>query len=128
MVYQHPMAYLLGLQGEELLLAFAGEHDQAFVEARFKEMGELLASTELLGSGTTLPPVSTVDGYATWSTNYDEPGNALIDIEGPIVQRIIDELPVGSALDVACGTGRHTQYLAKLGHRTVGIDGSPEML
>ncbi|MGP8072356.1 MAG: class I SAM-dependent DNA methyltransferase [Thermoplasmata archaeon] len=30
-------------------------------------------------------------------------------------------------LDVACGTGRHLEYLSKR-HSTVGVDGSPEML
>jgi SAM-dependent methyltransferase len=44
------------------------------------------------------------------------------------VREILDGLPVGVALDAACGTGRHTAYLAGLGHRTIGADGSPEML
>jgi hypothetical protein len=38
---------------------------------------------------------------------YDAPGNELIDIEQPIVREILDGLPVGVAVDAACGTGRH---------------------
>ncbi|MEJ7630043.1 MAG: class I SAM-dependent methyltransferase [Nocardioidaceae bacterium] len=34
----------------------------------------------------------------------------------------------GLALDAACGTGRHTEYLASLGHSIIGVDTSPEML
>jgi hypothetical protein len=31
MIYQHPLAYLLGLEGIGLLRAWAGEYDRAFV-------------------------------------------------------------------------------------------------
>jgi ubiquinone/menaquinone biosynthesis C-methylase UbiE len=44
------------------------------------------------------------------------------------VREILDGLPVGVALDAACGTGRHTAYLASLGHKVIGVDTSPEML
>jgi ubiquinone/menaquinone biosynthesis C-methylase UbiE len=44
------------------------------------------------------------------------------------VREILDSLPVGVALDAACGTGRHTAYLASLGHKVIGVDASPEML
>ena len=37
-------------------------------------------------------------------------------------------MPPGTALDAACGTGRHTERLVALGHRTVGLDNSPDML
>src|SRR2546428_2477508 len=36
--------------------------------------------------------------------------------------------PLGVALDAGCGTGRHTEYLASLGHKVIGVDTSPEML
>ena len=67
-------------------------------------------------------------GYQGWAPTYDDPGNQLIDIEGPIVREILASLPVGVALDAACGTGRHAAYLAELGHRVIGVDSSPEML
>jgi SAM-dependent methyltransferase len=70
----------------------------------------------------------TEQGYAQWAPWYDDPGNELIDIEQPIVREILDGLPVGVALDAACGTGRHSAYLASLGHRVIGVDTSPEML
>src|SRR5205823_4757833 len=72
--------------------------------------------------------LSTADEYREWAATYDEPGNQLIDIEGPIVQRILDALPPADALDAACGTGRHTAHLAARGHRVIGVDASPEML
>jgi SAM-dependent methyltransferase len=72
--------------------------------------------------------IDTQQGYATWAPWYDEPGNELLDIEGPIVRRILDGLPVGVAVDAACGTGRHSLHLAAGGHRVIGTDSSPEML
>ena len=38
----------------------------------------------------------------------------MIALEQPAVQMLIDQLPVGVALDVACGTGRHGRYLITL--------------
>ena len=36
--------------------------------------------------------------------------------------------PQGSVLDVACGAGRHMQFLAERGHAVTGVDRSPEAL
>jgi len=126
-IYQHPLAYLLGLEGIALLRAFAGKHDRSFVRARFDEIRRLLDSGEL-GDGIHATPISVRQGYAGWAPFYDEPGNELIDIEQPVVWEIFDSLPLGVALDAACGTGRHAEYLASLGHTVTGVDVSPEML
>lgn len=127
-VYQHPLAYLLGLEGIALLRAFAGEYDRDFTMARLGEVRALLDSAEELGDGVEARPITTSEGYDRWAPFYDEPGNQLLDIEEPIVREILDSLPVGVALDAACGTGRHTAYLAALGHQVIGLDTSPEML
>ncbi len=127
-IHQHPLAYLLGLEGLALLRAFAGEYDEAFTSARLAETRRLLDLADQLGPGVPAAPVGTRAGYEGWASTYDAPGNQLIDIEEPIVQRILAGLPVGVALDAACGTGRHAAYLAELGHTVVGVDSSPEML
>jgi ubiquinone/menaquinone biosynthesis C-methylase UbiE len=127
-IYQHPLAYLLGLQGVALFRAFAGEYDREFTEARLAEIRTLLDSADKLGEGGYAVPITTSDGYDGWAPYYDQPGNAMIDREQPIVREILDGLPVGVALDAACGTGRHTAYLASLGHNVIGVDSSPGML
>lgn len=68
------------------------------------------------------------EGYAEWAASYDKPGNPIVAAEQPVVQRLLDQRPVGTALDAACGTGRHTAYLDALGHEVIGIDATPEML
>lgn len=37
-IYQHPLAYLLGLEGVALLRTFAGDFDREFGEARIAEI------------------------------------------------------------------------------------------
>jgi ubiquinone/menaquinone biosynthesis C-methylase UbiE len=127
-IHQHPLAYLLGLEGIALLRAFSGIYDHAFTADRLREIQELLDSTHELGAGIEATPLTTREGYAQWAPFYDEPGNQLLDIEQPIVREILEGLPVGVALDAACGTGRHTAHLATLGHNIIGVDSSPEML
>jgi SAM-dependent methyltransferase len=128
--YHHPLAFLLGLEGVALLRAIAGDgFDRSFVEARIAETRTLLdRAAPLLGEGGEVGQITTVDGYRSWSQTYDEPGNPLIDVEEPIVRQILGELPAGSALDAACGTGRHAAFLASRGHTVIGVDSSPDML
>jgi SAM-dependent methyltransferase len=127
-IYQHPLAYLLGIEGIALLRAFSGVYDRDFTIARLREIQGLLDSAEELGEGVEAQPMTIREGYARWAPFYDEPGNLLIDLEQPIVREILDSLPLGVALDAACGTGRHTTYLASLGHTVIGVDSSAEML
>ena len=128
MIYQHPLAYLVGLEGIALLRAFAGGYDEEFTAARLAETRALLDSAEQFGRGVTTGPLTTVDGYRGWAEDYDQAGNQLIELEQPIVREILDGLAPGIALDAACGTGRHSSYLASLGHKVIGVDNSPEML
>jgi ubiquinone/menaquinone biosynthesis C-methylase UbiE len=120
------------LEGAALLRGFReGSADRAFVEARIAEIRMLLdtpALTQTEGVAATPGTISTAAVYHSWAPHYDSPGNQMIDIEQPIVRRILAELPVGTALDAACGTGRHTAYLHGLGHQVIGTDASPEML
>lgn len=128
MVYQHPLAYLLGLEGIALLRAFAGEYGRGFTAARLAEVRDLLDAAPELGHGAATPKMGTTDGYRVWARSYDAPGNQMIDLEQPVVREILDGIAPGAALDVACGTGRHSEYLAGLGHEVTGVDTSLEML
>jgi len=126
-VYQHPLAYLLGLQGVALLRAYNGEYDREFTEARIAEIRAMLDCASEFGDGATVRPITETEGYDAWAGYYDGP-NDLIDLEEPIIRPIIDRLPIGPALDAACGTGRHAAYLAAKGHSVIGVDGSAKML
>ncbi|OIK01017.1 class I SAM-dependent methyltransferase [Streptomyces monashensis] len=132
MTYLSPLGYLLGVEGAALLRGIReGWADRAFVEARIAEVRTLLDVSALAhAEGVTASPgtISAADIYQEWAPHYDAPGNEMTDVEQPVVRRILDSLPVGAALDAACGTGRHTTYLHDLGHDVIGVDASPEML
>ena len=67
-IYQHPLAYLLGLEGVALLRAFSGAYDREFTLARFAEIRELLESPDVFGTGVEARPISTREGYDTLGT------------------------------------------------------------
>lgn len=132
MTYLSPLGYLLGIEGAALLRGLReGSADRVFVEARIAEVRALLETPALAQAEGVVASVGTIsvrDVYQGWASHYDTPGNQLIDTEQPIVRRILDGLPIGTALDAACGTGRHTAYLHQLGHEVIGADASQEML
>jgi ubiquinone/menaquinone biosynthesis C-methylase UbiE len=128
-IYQHPLAYLLGLEGVALLRAWAGDYDREFVEARLTEVRRLLDDEALVShGGVVVRRGDTTAAYRSWSATYDEPRNSLFDSDEPVMHDILDALPTGTVLDAACGTGRYAAYLVARGHRVVGVDSSPEML
>ena len=128
MIYQHPLAYLLGLEGAALMRAFNGDYGRDFTDARLAEVRALLDRADELGDGRATRPITIAEGYDAWASDYDQPGNRLIELEQPVVREILGRLPPGRALDAACGTGRHAEYLASLGHEVIGVDASGEML
>src|SRR4249920_2326142 len=98
---------LIGLRGLGLLRAWPlGDPDDA--ERQLAAIAEMLAHRDdpPMNEALELREYDHADGYAAWSETYDEPGNALIDVEERALRPILASLPVGDAADVACGTGR----------------------
>jgi ubiquinone/menaquinone biosynthesis C-methylase UbiE len=85
------------------------------------ELGELYAMA------IPLIELNVEEGYTKWAPTYDGP-NPAVEAEEPIVHGILADLPVGVALDAACGTGRHAAKLAELGHQVIGVDATEAML
>jgi SAM-dependent methyltransferase len=128
-IYQDPLAYLLGLEGIALLDAWAGDYDRAFTEARLAEIRRLLDDEKLRDRGVPAERVGTVLAYEQWSADYDaQAGGGLFAADEPVVAECLSGREPGVALDAACGTGRFAEFLAKRGHRVIGVDSSPEML
>jgi SAM-dependent methyltransferase len=121
--------FLVGVEGLALFRHLV-EGDDETAEARIEEVRRIVGTDEesTYGLGTDVPEFDPGAGYAEWSATYDRPGNPLISVEQPVVWGLLDALPVGRALDAACGTGRHAAHLVERGHDVVGVDGSPEML
>ena len=106
---------LLGTEGLALLRLVAEIRD---LVARYD--GELASPLDT-------PEYGLADGYRLWAQTYDAPLR-LFPLEEPAVRGLLGRLPRGRVLDAACGTGRHSQWLAAQGHEVVGVDASPDML
>jgi SAM-dependent methyltransferase len=128
-IYQDPLAYLLGLEGIALLDAWAGDHDREFTDARLAEIRRLLDDEKLRDRGVLAEQVSTVTAYQQQCAGYDaEAGGGLFATDEPVVAECLRGRPPGVALDAACGTGRFAELLARQGHQVIGVDSSPDML
>jgi SAM-dependent methyltransferase len=127
-IHQHPLAYLIGLEGIALLRAFAGEHGRAFTEARLAEVRSLLDRADELGAGVDVPPISVADGYDGWSETYEAEGNSCFPLRDDMLGPILDRLAPGRVLDAACGSGAVARQLVDRGHDVVGVDASTGML
>jgi ubiquinone/menaquinone biosynthesis C-methylase UbiE len=118
----------LGLHGLALLRSYPyGDPEQA--EARMSAMRSIL-------SGEVEMPTLEIQAfegsdtdraYELWCARYDEP-NPLIVAEERALLAMLDEIPPGSAIDVACGTGRVAAHLLRRGHRVIACDRSAAML
>ena len=128
-IYQDPLAYLLGLEGIALLDAWAGDHDREFTEARLAEIRRLLDDEKLRDRGVLAERVSTVMAYEQKARGYDaEAACGLFTVDEPVVAECLAGRAPGVALDAACGTGRFAEFLARRGHQVIGVDSSPDML
>src|SRR5262245_17901578 len=83
------------------------------------------------GSDNAVAPVEllpTRDGYDRWAAIYDDEGNPLVALETAHVHALLGDVRGLDVVDLGCGTGRHTLWLANAGARVTAVDFSPEML
>jgi malonyl-CoA O-methyltransferase len=68
------------------------------------------------------------EGYDRWAAVYDHDANPLPALEEPHVRDAAGEVCGLDVLDLGCGTGRHTTWLAAAGARVSALDFSEGML
>lgn len=121
--------HVLGIEGLAILRSWLTD-----LEAVSSRVGEISEIVQRLDHGSFSEvqdaPARRVDeGYEAWSETYDEIDNPLLEAELRAIAPLLDSLEPGRVLDAACGTGRHSHYLAALrGHRVVGVYVSTQML
>jgi hypothetical protein len=114
--------YALGLQGVAVIRNWL--RGDAMVAVQVRELREFAASLDR-NPGIIefeLHEKDVASGHAAWSVTYDQAVNPLVSLEQPVVRSFIDAIPLGRALDAACGTGRHTEYLCMRSFDTTGVD------
>jgi ubiquinone/menaquinone biosynthesis C-methylase UbiE len=67
-------------------------------------------------------------GYDRWAAVYDHDGNPLLGLETPAVQAAVGDVRGLNILDLGCGTGRHSLWLAAAGATVTAVDFSEGML
>lgn len=73
-------------------------------------------------SDSAYTPAVAGDERAKWEHRYATGGYQPRDWTSPFLAEWLPRVPIGRALDVACGAGRNTLALAEAGFETVGID------
>ena len=127
---EHPTFgdFILGFEGLAILRSWG--LDPGTVQERARSIAEVV---ERRGEPPWSAPLVEIEyevqtGYGEWARGYDRPDNPVLLAEEPVLREILDSVPIGTALDAACGTGRWAQHLASLGHAVTGFDATPEML
>lgn len=68
------------------------------------------------------------DAYNNWAAQYDTDLNKTRDLEAVSLRQILSNIDFTSCLEVGCGTGKNTEWLAANAKEVVAIDLSEEML
>jgi ubiquinone/menaquinone biosynthesis C-methylase UbiE len=66
--------------------------------------------------------------YDTWSEQYDANQNKTRDLEGVALRQILVNFNFGTVLEIGCGTGKNTQWLATKATEIIAVDFSNKML
>lgn len=66
--------------------------------------------------------------YNEWSATYDEVANKTRDLEKIAGQTVLSGLNMDSVIELGCGTGKNTEWLAPLAGQITAVDLSEEMM
>ena len=66
--------------------------------------------------------------YNEWSQTYDMDRNLTRDLDGQVMREALADLRFQSILEVGCGTGKNTVFLAQVGTRVHALDFSEGMI
>lgn len=72
--------------------------------------------------------MNTRKAYDEWSAQYDTDRNRTRDLEGIALRTVLHGQPLGHVLEVGCGTGKNTLWLAERADHITAVDLSEGML
>lgn len=72
--------------------------------------------------------MSIQDAYTDWSATYDSDRNLTRDLDQQVARRELANLRCKSILELGCGTGKNTSFLASIGEQVQALDFSPGMI
>jgi ubiquinone/menaquinone biosynthesis C-methylase UbiE len=72
--------------------------------------------------------METRDAYNQWAPQYDTSVNKTRDLEGHALQTVLMDTSFRHCLEIGCGTGKNTEWLAGKATTVTAVDFSEEML
>jgi ubiquinone/menaquinone biosynthesis C-methylase UbiE len=75
-----------------------------------------------------LPPDEVARAYDVWANVYDSQTNATRDLDAEVLRGQDPALFQGDVLEIGCGTGKNTEWLAPRARSLWALDGSEQML
>jgi len=66
--------------------------------------------------------------YDEWSTTYDDDANVTKELDARVTRETLDRLEAQRVLELGCGTGKNTAYLAERFGNVTAVDFSSGML
>lgn len=70
----------------------------------------------------------TQDAYNHWAKTYDTVVNRTRDLEAIAIRTVLAQTELGHIIEIGCGTGKNTQWLADKCQQLTAVDFSAEML
>jgi len=72
--------------------------------------------------------MNTRQAYNIWATQYDTNHNKTRDLEGQALRDCLENISFETCLEIGCGTGKNTEWLAQKAEQLTAVDLSEEML
>ncbi|MBC7446626.1 MAG: class I SAM-dependent methyltransferase [Hymenobacteraceae bacterium] len=72
--------------------------------------------------------MNTQQAYNVWAATYDDVKNSTRDLEAQAIRAVIPQGRFAHIIELGCGTGKNTEWLAARAERLTAVDFSPEML
>ncbi|MBD2721855.1 class I SAM-dependent methyltransferase [Hymenobacter armeniacus] len=66
--------------------------------------------------------------YNAWADTYDTVANRTRDLEAVAIRQLLAEVPFSEVIELGCGTGKNTEWLAAKAAQVTAVDFSAEML
>jgi 2-polyprenyl-3-methyl-5-hydroxy-6-metoxy-1,4-benzoquinol methylase len=68
------------------------------------------------------------EAYNLWAEQYDSNKNLTRDLEGVAMRKTLSGIDFHKVLEIACGTGKNSEYFVRRAEEVLSVDFSEEML
>ncbi len=72
--------------------------------------------------------IKTKDAYNNWAKTYDAVDNKTRDLDAFVIKNKLTEIKAKTIIELGCGTGKNTSFLAAQCDKLIAVDFSKEML